>query len=174
VNNAAPGGQQKKGMSGLAIGLIIGGVVLVLGFGTCIGAGWYMGRQLKKVTADLADGGLVLVSPPEVQAALTTGDKKEYVGNWRATSGGGDSLMVIQADGSFTAEFYSSGGGHTKYTNIPIASFRGDSIEIKPVISVVIDVTQKPHEVGGKWEMTAKGTKFERVGIVGKGTDTPN
>lgn len=167
MNNAG----QKKGMSGLTIGLIIGGVVLVLGFGTCVGAGWYMGRQLKRVGEDLADGGLVLVSPPEVQAALTTGDKKEYVGNWRAKSG--DSRMVIGSDGSFTAELYSSGGGHTKFTNLPITAFRGDSIEIKPLIVVLIDVSEKPHQVGGTWEMTAKGITFERVGILGGGAQ-PN
>ena len=43
-----------------------------------------------------------------------------------------------------------------------IAAFEGDDIEIRAILKLKIPVTEALHEVGGHWEMTAKGVKLRR------------
>jgi len=160
------GAAPKKGMSGLTIALIVIGVTLVLAFDTCIGGGWYLGKQVKKGMQSIADGGLVLVAPPEVVAALE-GEKKDYVGDWREKDGG-ENFININANGSISAQLKTSGGGTQKFTNLAIAAFQGDNIEVRLVYPMIIKVTKRPHQVGDRWEMTADGITFERVGTIGK------
>jgi hypothetical protein len=149
---------KRKGLSGVAIGLIVFAVICVLALGTCVAAGFYVGRKAKEMKAEIADGGLILVSPPEVQTALSA-DKNDYVGLWKATN---DSYIDIKPDGIMSFELHDRGGGSEKFTNIAISSFEGNDIVIHPVIKMVIKVSEPPHRVGDHFEMNARGTTFMR------------
>lgn len=147
-------------MSTLAKVLIVIGVVALLGVGTCVGAGFFLVNKASDVVADLADGGgktLVLVSPPEVKAALA-GPKAAYVGAWRGA--GGDFSLDIEADGAL--RFAKKSGGSDSNVNAPIAAFRGDNIELKAFLTVTLHVTEAPHKVGDHWEITVDGVKMQR------------
>lgn len=153
--NQPPGGPApKKGPSIIVVILALIGGFAVLGLGTCaLGAFW-----VKNKAETLLEGGagLVMESPPEVKAELA-GPKKEYVGYWVSERA---SRMVIAPDGQFA--FVKQEGGMNESFRAPIAAFRGNDIEIKPFIAVVIAVTEPPHEVAGKWRMTARGITFYR------------
>ncbi len=151
---AAP---KKKGMSPLAIGLIIGGVLLVLIGGTCAAGAIWVGHKAKEVGQSIADGGLVMVAPAEVVAELA-GAKKDYVGSW--TSASGKSTLDIQSDGSL--KLVQDERGTKETLTAPIAAFVGNDIELRMGLVFKIDVSVTPHRVGDRFEMTARGIKFSR------------
>jgi hypothetical protein len=143
----------KKGMSTLAIVLIVLVVLLVLGAGTCI-AGLYWAKG--KVEQSIGEGGLVLQSPPDVRAALA-GPKKDYVGSWRSKRG---STLVIDSLGNLALE--TDEGSTKEKLNAPIAAFKGDDMEIHALVTIPIRVSSPPKCGADTCEMTAKGIKFER------------
>ncbi len=145
-----------KRTSALTIFLIILGVVLVLGGGTCAGLIMLARHGMKTVSDSIADGGLVLVSPPAVTAALGK-DKKSYVGTWTSSNG---SKIAIVDDGSI--EVVRKKGSSSESVTDVIAEFRGDDIVVKAVFELVVHVTKPPHQVGDHWEMTADDVEFQR------------
>ena len=147
----------KPGMSTLTKVLIGGGIALVLVLGTCGAGAVWLGHKAKEVKESIADGGLVLVAPPEVVAALA-GPKKDYIGTW--TSESGKSSLAIQADGAMKWDQDERG---TKETiTAPIAAFTGNDIELHFGLIVKIEVSEPPHQTGGRWEMTARKIRFHR------------
>jgi len=145
-------------MSTLAKVLIAIGVVAVLGFGACVGAGFFLVNKAGDMVHDLADGGgktLVLVSPPEVKAALA-GPKAAYVGAWK---GAGENSLTIDQDGAIA--FSKNSGGSNSNMNAAIAAFRGDNIELKAFVTVTLKVSEPPHKVGDHWEITVDGVKMQ-------------
>jgi hypothetical protein len=153
----SPQGAPKKGLSTLAIVLIIGGVLLVLGIGTCGAGAVWLGHKAKEVKENIADGGLVLASPPEVVAELA-GPKKEYVGSWTSVSG--KSTLDIQADGAM--KLVQDERGTKETLTAPIAAFVGNDIEIRFGITFKVNVAEPPHRVGAGFEMNARGITFRR------------
>lgn len=147
----------KKGMSTLAIVLIIAGVLLVLGIGTCGAGALWLGHQVKEVKESIADGGLVLVSPAEVVTDLA-GPKKDYVGSW--TSASGKSTLDIQPDGSL--KLVQDERGTKETLTAPIAAFAGNDIEIRVGLKFELKVSEPPHRVGDHLEMIARGITFRR------------
>ena len=152
-----PGVAPKKGMSTLTIVLIIAGVALVLGLGTCIGGAVWFGHQVTGVKDNLADGGLVLVAPPAVVAELA-GPKKDYVGSWSTASG--KSTLDIKDDGSLKLVQDEKGSKET--LSAPIAAFVGNDMEIRVGLVIKLEVTEPPHQANGHWEMTVRGMKLSR------------
>ena len=156
------GQERGSGYRALAIVLIVVGVLGVLALGTCAVGAFWVKRKADAVVASIADGGLVMVSPPAVKAELA-GAKKDYVGAWASARG---STLDIDADGNMKLVKDEDGdGGSREAITAPIASFRGDDIEVKLVVTLTIPVTVPPHRVGSPskhWEMTAKGVVFER------------
>jgi hypothetical protein len=148
---------QKKGLSTLAIVLIVLSVVLVLVGGTCaVGLLWVQ-RTAKSLAEDVKDGGLVLVSPPEVRAELAAA-KKDYVGSW--TSSGGSSLS-LDASGNLDFKKHEPGGASETVT-APVARFEGNDLVVKPFITFTLHVTEPPHRVGDRYQMTVDGIRFTR------------
>lgn len=154
--NSPPAAPQKKGLSGLAIALIIIGVVAVLGLGTCVAGMFYVKAKAEKFADSLDGGGLILVSPPEVKAELA-GPKKDYVGSWR---GGKNSSLDIDAEGNL--KLVRDEGGAKETFTAPIAAFQGNDMQVKAFVTLTIPVTSPPRRVGDHWTMTAKGVVFER------------
>jgi hypothetical protein len=147
----------KKGMSALAIVLIVLGVLALLGIGTCAAGVLWVRSNANRIMAGLVDGGgLVLVSPSAVTAELA-GSKKEYVGTWRSAQG-----STLDIDPSGTVTFVKDEGGVKKNLTAPIAEFHGDDIVIKIGLPMTLRVTRPPHDVAGHWEMTADGLNLER------------
>ena len=147
---------QKKGMSALTIVLIVLGVLFVLGLGTCGVAGYWASKKLEDVKQSIGDGGMVMVAPPDVAAALA-GEKKEYVGAWRSKSG--KSTLLITPAGQLS---YSKAETTTKenISGAAIAAFQGNDIVVKMIVTLTIKVTQPPHASGAKTEMVADGITF--------------
>lgn len=140
---------------------LVVGIAIVVLIGSALGVAllfWLKGK-VEKVAGDAADGGLVLVSPPEVVAELA-GAKKGYVGSWKSAAGK-DSTLDIDAQGNvrFVKD---EGGGFKEKTEAPIAAFVGNDMQFRAVITFTIPVTEPPREVGDHWEMTAKGVKLRR------------
>jgi hypothetical protein len=156
--NAPPPPRSNSTYRVVAIVLIVLGILGLLVLGTC-GVGVYFAkRTADRVAAELADGGgLVLVSPPAVKSELA-GPKADYVGSWRASNG---SELDIAPDGN-VHYLKKDPSGTSETIDAPIASFRGDDIEIKIGISIWIRVSSPPHKVGARWEMTASGVTFEK------------
>jgi len=152
-----PANAPKKGLSTLAIVLIVGAVVLVLGLGTCAAAAVWLGHKAKEVTENIKDGGLVLASPPEVVAELA-GSKKDYVGSWTSVSG--KSTLDIQPDGAM--KLVQDERGTKETLAAPIAAFVGNDIEIRFGIAFKVPISEPPHRAGAGWEMTARGITFRR------------
>jgi hypothetical protein len=151
--NTPPSPPQKKGLSGLAIALIVIGVIAVIALGTCTAGFFYV----KGKAEGLVDGGgLVLVSPPEVKAELANA-KKDYVGSWRSKKG---STLDIDADGNLKLAL--DEGGAKETLTAPIASFQGNDMQIKAFVTLTVPVTSPPRRTGDQWSMTAKGVTFER------------
>lgn len=148
---------KKKGMSTLTVVLIVAGILLVLALGTCTAGAIWVGHKAKEVKENIADGGLVLASPPEVTAELE-GPKKDYVGAW--TSASGRSQLDIKADGSLA--LVQNEHGATEKLTAPIAAFAGNDIELRVGLTFKIDVSVPPHRVGDRFEMTARGIAFHR------------
>ena len=146
----------KKGMSTGMTLLIVFGVIALLFGGTCIGGYFFLKQKVKAIGDDIADGGLVLVSPPEVREALA-GPKKDYVGSWSSQHG---STLVIAPDGNM--KFDKTESSTTEKYDLPISGFHGDDILIKPLVSMTIHVTEAPHQVDGKWQMTADSVHLTR------------
>lgn len=148
-----------SGYRALAIVLIVVGVLGLVAMGTCAAGAFWVKRKADDVASRFADGGLVMVSPPAVKAELA-GPKKEYVGSWKSARG---STLDIDADGNMklVKDEDGDGGSHEAIT-APIASFRGDDIELKLLVTITIPVTVPPHKTGPRWEMTAKGVDFTR------------
>jgi len=153
----APQDAPKKGMSTLTIVLIIGGVLLVLGIGTCGAAAVWLGHKAKEVKENIADGGLVLVAPAEVVADLA-GPKKDYVGSW--TSASGKSTLDIQSDGSL--KLVQDERGTKETLTAPIAAFVGNDIEIRLGLTFKLNVTEPPHRQNDRWEVVVRGITFRR------------
>ena len=130
----------------VAIGSIIGTVIL-----------FWVQKKVTEVAQGAADGGLVMVSPPEVVAELA-GAKKGYVGEWRGV--GNASTLDIDPQGNVRFERIT--GGSSEKLTAPIAAFVGSDMEFRAVIKLTIPVSEPPHEVGDHWEMTAKGVKLRR------------
>ena len=149
---------QKKGLSGLAIALIIIGILLVLGMGTCAVGVYFVKKEATKLTEGMADGGggLMLESPAEVKAELAAG-KKDYVGSWKSARG---STLDIDENGNFKLVY--DEGGVKETLTAPIGAFRGNDIQIRIMITITVAVSSPPQRVGDHFTMTAKGTKFER------------
>ncbi len=150
---------QKQGMSTLAKVLLVFGVLAMLGIGTCAAGAFWLKGKATEVAESLADGGggsIVLVSPPEVKAALA-GPKAAYVGAWRGT---GTNALDIGADGMM--RFVKGEGRSDSTMNAPIAAFRGNDIEMKAFITVTMKVSEAPHQVGDHWEMTVDNIKLQR------------
>jgi hypothetical protein len=114
-------------------------------------------RTAKTLAEDVKDGGLVLVSPPEVRAELA-GAKKDYVGSWTSSAG---SSLKLDADGSLDFQKHEHGGG-TETLKVPVARFEGNDIVAKPFVTVRLHVTEAPHRVGEHYEMTVEGIHFTR------------
>jgi hypothetical protein len=147
---------QKKGMSVLAIVLIVLGTLLLLGVGTCVAGAFWLKGKAEGALGELADGGgIVLASPPAVKAELA-GPRKAYVGSWHGS--GGD--LIIDADGNLKFDKHKA-SGMKESLNAPIAAFVGNDIEIRVLVRMVVKVTP-PHKVGDHWEMTADGVTLER------------
>lgn len=147
----------KKGMSTTTIVLIVVGVLLVLVLGTCAAGAVWVGHKAKEIEKNIADGGLVLASPPEVVADLA-GPKKDYVGAW--TSESGKSTLVIQADGNFNMVLAEDGS--TEKINMAIAAFTGNDFEARAGLTFKVAVSEPPHQSRGHWEMTARKIHFHR------------
>jgi hypothetical protein len=150
--------QPKKGMTTLTIVLIVIGVLLVLLAGVCGLGVIAVQREAKKISDDIGDGGIALVSPPDVTAALA-GSKKDYVGQWKSKRG---SALRIDADGRMLLEKDEDGDGIKEKVDGPIVSFSGNDIVQKPVITITTRVSVTPHQNGDHWEMTADGIDFSR------------
>ena len=147
----------KKGMSTTSIVLIVVGLLVVFGLGTCgLGAIW-VGHKAKEFKEGIADGGLILSSPPEVVAALA-GPKKDYVGAW--TSESGKSTLTIQADGNFS--LVQAEDGSTEKINMAIAAFEGNDFEARAGLTFKVAVSEPPHQAHSRWEMTARKIRFHR------------
>jgi hypothetical protein len=147
---------RKKPVSALTIVVAVVGVVALVCVGA-VGAGFFW---VKSKAEDLiGDGGLRFVAqpPPEVRAALE-GDRRGYVGSWHSERG---SAIDIDPSGSLTFLKSEGTGASTRYT-LPIAAFKGDDIVCAAGLTVVIKVTEPPHEVGDGWEMVADGIRFRR------------
>ena len=84
--------------------------------------------------------------------------KKDYVGAW--TSASGKSKIKIQSDGSL--ELVQDEGGTKETLTAPLAAFVGNDVELRMGVVFKIDVSVTPHQVGDRWEMTARGIKFHR------------
>ncbi len=154
--NTAPSPPKKSNALFIVLGIV--GVLLVLLAGTCAVGVFFVKKTTQEIAENLADGGMVLVAPPEVKAELA-GPKKDYVGSWRSLSG--RSSLDIDSDGNLRLE-KDEGGGKETYT-MPIAAFRGDDIEVKPVVTLRIEVEEPPHQLpSGRWQMKAKGVTFQR------------
>ena len=149
---------QKKGMSTLAVVLIVLGVVFLMGLGTCAASLFWLKGKAEGVLKELGDGGtgMVLASPPAVKAELAAG-RKDYVGDWRSTGG---SELRIDADGNF--RFAKGESAHNENYSGAIAAFAGNDIELHILVKVVIKVSRPPHKVGDHWEMTADGIALTR------------
>jgi hypothetical protein len=141
----------------LAIVLAIIGVLFVLLIGTCAAGTWFLKKKTAEFAENIADGGMVLVAPPEVKAELA-GAKKDYVGSW--TSASGKSTLDIDADGN--VKLVKDEGGMKETITMPIAAFRGNDIEMKAVVTFKIDVPEPPRQEGGTWKMRAKGVSWQR------------
>jgi hypothetical protein len=148
--------EEKKGLSTVAIVLIVLGVLLVLGLGTCVGGVYWAKSKVEKELAD--GGGVTLVAPPDVKEALA-GPKKDYVGSWKSKRG---STLDIAETGEMRLNVDEGGGKET--LTAPIARFKGDDMEVHMIVTVTIAVAKPPHQEGGTWRMRAKGIDFERVG----------
>jgi hypothetical protein len=147
----------KKGLSGLAIVLIVLGTLLLLGVGTCaVGVYWLKGKA-ETAIGELTDGGtLVLTSPPAVKAALA-GPKKDYVGSWHGPNG---SELTLDHDGNLKLKKHK--GAAKENFEGAVAAFAGNDMELHLVAKIVITVSKPPHKAGDHWEMTADGVDFER------------
>ena len=152
------GPQPKKGMSTLTIVLIVLGVVLALGVGTCAVGVFMVKREAQKLGDELKDGGLILVAPAEVTTALA-GPKKDYVGHWRSHAG---STLAIDAAGNVRLEKDEDGDGVKEKYEGPIASFQGNDIIMKPIITITLHVSEPPHASGPGMEMTLDGIHFAK------------
>ena len=143
-----------KGLKKLLIAL---GIVVVIGsiIGTVVL--FWVQKKVTEVAKGAADGGLVLVSPPEVVAELA-GPRKSWVGDWRGI--GNASTLDIDAQGNVKFERITCSS--TEKITAPIAAFVGNDMEFRAVIKFTIVVSEPPHEVGDHWEMTAKGVKLRR------------
>ena len=117
----------------------------------------WLGHQVKEVKESIADGGLVLVSPPEVVTDLA-GPKKDYVGSW--TSASGKSTLDISPDGSL--KLVQDERGTKETLTAPIAAFLGNDIEIRVGLKFELKVSEPPHRAIDHWEMTARGITFRR------------
>lgn len=141
-----------KGLKKILVAVV---VVVVIGsiLGT-IGLFWVQ-RKVADVAKDVADGGLVMVSPPEIVAELA-GAKKGYVGEWR----GRETTLDIDPQGN--VRWVRGTGESSEKLSAPIAAFIGDDMEFRAVIKITLAVSEAPHEVGDHWEMTVKGVKLRR------------
>jgi len=155
MNDPAYGGSPapKKGASVLTIVLAIIGAVALLGFGTCVAGAFWVSNKAK---AALEGGGFTRESPPEVVTALA-GPKKDYVGLWVSERG---SRLALDERGRLA--FVKAEGGMNESFRAPVAAFKGNDIELHLFVTVTIAVTEPPHQVDGKWRMTAKGIVFYR------------
>jgi len=151
--------------------------MLLLGVGTCVGAGLFLGHEAKKLVAQMGDGGLtvddgglvlfglqsrrdgglVLFSPPAVKNALA-GPRRDYVGAWRSAGG---SALNIRGDGHIVLSDQEQAHS-TQRLEGEIAAFDGDDIEISLIVTLKVKVTKPPRNVAGHWEMTANAIPFER------------
>jgi hypothetical protein len=95
------------------------------------------------------------VSPPGVTAALA--GPKDYVGTWRNAS---DSTLVIQPTGELIFEKHEGRGSQSVHA--AIASFAGDDIQVKVFVSTTIHVSEAPHQVAGRWQITVDGITLQR------------
>ena len=161
---------------------VIGGVLL-LAVGTCVAAGVFLGREAKKVVAQVVEGGIVLddggmviksrggglgltssaeggvaVAGPAVVRRALAGSRQGYVGSWRSARG---STLDIHPDGRLVFD-NTERPGSTSRMDGEISAFAGDDIEVFMLVSVTLKVTQAPHEVADHWEMTLDGVRFER------------
>jgi hypothetical protein len=153
-----PAPEPKKGTSTLTIVLIVLGVLFVLGAGTCAVGAVLFQREAKKLGDDMSDGGIVLVAPPEVTAALA-GAKKDYLGNWRSRGG---STLAIDAAGNIRLEKDEDGDGVKENFEGPIARFDGNDIVMKVILTITLHVTEPPHPSGPGMEMTLDGIRFAK------------
>ena len=136
--------------------LVVLGVVVVIGSIAGVVLLFWVQKKATQVMGDAKDGGIVLVSPPEVIAELA-GPKKGYVGEWR----GPDTQLDVDAQGNVRFERVTAAGSTEKIT-APIAAFAGNDMKFRAFIEFTIAVSEAPHEVGDHWEMTAKGVKLRR------------
>ncbi len=159
MQQGMPGGPEpKKGMSTLTIVLIVIGVLLVLVGGTCAVGVVLIGREAKKISDDLGEGGLMLVAPPEVKADLA-GSKKDYIGHWKSKKG---SSITIDAEGDMKIDKDEDGDGMKESLQGPIVRFSGNDIVQKPLITITTHVKEAPHKNGDHWEMIADDIHFSR------------
>jgi hypothetical protein len=150
----------KKGLSTGMIILIVVGVVFLLILGTCAAGVIWAERKASDFAKDMAEGGVVLVSPPAVTSELA-GAKKEYVGAWKSKKG---STMHIASSGNFLRELDEDGDGVKEKTEAPIAAFVGDDMQVKLIVTLLFRVSEPPHQVSGVWHMKVDGIDYERTG----------
>jgi hypothetical protein len=148
----------RKGPSIITIILALIGGVTLLGLGTCALGAFWVTKKAESLLEGGA-GGLVLESPADVKDALA-GPKKDYVGYWVSERA---SRMAIAPDGKFA--LVKQEGSFNESFRGAISAFRGNDIELKAFVTIVIPVTELPHEVEGKWRMTAKGVTFFRESL---------
>lgn len=147
--------QPPKSGSSLKTVLIVLGVVMVLGLGTCVGSCLYIKSAASDMVQSMADGGMPLSSPEEVRTALA-GAKKDYVGEWKSAGG---SELTIDESGSLHIE--KKEGNNKNNLSAPIAAFEGDNIIIKVFVKVTFRVTA-PKRVGNEFEIVVDGITFRR------------
>lgn len=84
-------------------------------------------------------------------------DKKDYIGNWSANG------MKLDISKNGKVEYERKKENSTTSVSAPIQKFDGDDIVVGALgMNTVFDVTEKPHQVDGKWKMTVDGVELTR------------
>jgi hypothetical protein len=148
--------QPQKSGGGLKTVLIVLCVLLVLGFGACVGTCMYVKSAATDMVQSMQDGGMVLTSPEEVQTALA-GPKKDYVGDWTSPAG---STLSISSNGQFNFEQKET--GKKRNISAPIGAFEGDNIVVKLIAKITYVVTP-PKKVGSEYVIVVDGVKLTRA-----------
>ncbi len=99
-------------------------------------------------------------------------DKKNYIGEWRASLPGGSFQLSIGSDGSVNYE-RKEGNKSKSISGGKISKFEGDDFVVKVLlISSTFKVTVPPHQDGRVWKMTVDGVEVSRRDTSSAQSDT--
>lgn len=85
-------------------------------------------------------------------------DRQHYVGDWRSKEMG----LLILADG--TVAYERVDGGVSTSINGPLQEFVGDDFKVGILfITTTFEVSERPHEVDGIWQMTVDGVQLTKI-----------